>query len=66
MSDNILLMNWIDNATYSQLLKRWRHAPSGDHMFVGEVGDYYATNMANKKRLLSNEQQVQISKNIGF
>jgi len=66
MNDNLLLIKWINNATYSQLLERWRHAPSGDHMFIGEVGDHYANVMAEKKRLLSNDMQVKISKEIGW
>ena len=61
-----LLARWIDNATYKQLLERWRNAPSGDRMFVGSVGDYYGYIMAEQKRLLTESEQVKISKEIGW
>ena len=61
-----LLARWIDNATYSQLLERWRNALSGDRMFEGAVGNYYGYIMAEQKRLLTNSEQVKISKEIGW
>lgn len=61
-----LLTRWIDNASYYDLLKRWRFAPMGDNMFVGDVGNYYASIMAEKKRELSEEEQTQVSKSIGW
>jgi hypothetical protein len=33
---------WIDNATYEQLLARWRFEPLGSPWFQGELGDYYS------------------------
>ena len=41
---------WIDNASYTALLYKWRFAPSGDPMFQGDTGDYYAKVMAEKKK----------------
>jgi len=61
-----LLKQWIDRASYYALLDRWRHAPSGDIMFVGELGQYYSHVMANKKRKLTDAQQVQTSKDVGW
>lgn len=29
------LKNWIDNATYQELLRKWRFSPSGDPFFIG-------------------------------
>ena len=46
---NEKMKKWIDNATYEQLLSRWRFAPIGDLMFQGEVGDYYAEVMERKR-----------------
>lgn len=40
---------WIDAATYTELLRRWRHAPAGDPMFRGDVGHYYLKVMEAKK-----------------
>lgn len=55
---------WIDRASYEQLLSRWRFAPTGDPMFIGEVGDYYKKKMAEK--CSSNEEHVRVSKAIGW
>jgi hypothetical protein len=41
--------NWIDSASYEQLLSKWRHAALGDIMFQGETGKYYSTVMFRKR-----------------
>ena len=63
---NEKMKKWIDNATYEQLLSRWRFAPIGDLMFQGEVGDYYAEVMARKGEEVGNEEAVRASENIGW
>lgn len=60
------LKEQIDKMSYEQLLARWRFSPSGDPMFVGEIGKYYADVMSKKKSELSHEEQVRISKDIGW
>ena len=60
------MTEWVDNATYSQLLERWRHAPAGDEMFVGEFARYYSNVMHEKKLMLDDGMAVQISKEIGW
>jgi hypothetical protein len=57
--------NWIDTATYSQLLYRWRFAPIGEPMFVGDTGDYYKEKMF-QLRDQDPERAVQASKDIGW
>ena len=57
--------SWIDNASYMQLLDRWRFAPSGDEMFVGETGEYYAKVM-KEKRAVEPDGGVYASKTIGW
>lgn len=42
--------DWIDNATYEQLLAHWRFAPVGDRMFQDETGKYYVKVMEEKRR----------------
>ena len=54
---------WIDNASYEQLLEKWRFAPLGDPMFQGDTGVYFSTVMSEKKK---NCNHVQASKNIGW
>ncbi len=40
---------WIDNASYEELLGRWRRLPSGSSWFIGETGEYYSKVMARKR-----------------
>lgn len=55
---------WIDNATYRQLLDRWRNASIGDSIFLNEAGTYYEQTM--KKKRISDEAHTQASKEIGW
>ncbi|KKK50897.1 hypothetical protein LCGC14_3120440, partial [marine sediment metagenome] len=52
----------IDSEDYESLLRRWRFAPAGSPMFQGEVGDYYAKVMAEKRDSLPAGEQVRASK----
>jgi len=58
--------NIIDVMTYQQMLKLWRFAPSDHKMFQGEVGTYFSEIMKKKSKSLSQDELVQISKNIGW
>lgn len=57
---------WIDNASYTQLLSKWRFAPMGDPYFMDDTGEYFAKVMNEKKQQLSNSEQVKTSKSIGW
>lgn len=57
--------NWIDAAPYIELLRRWRFSEGGNSWFQGEVGDYYAKVMA-QKRDADPEAAVAASKAIGW
>jgi len=57
---------WIDNATYAQLLARWRNAPIGSPWFIGEVGEYYTKVMGEKKAALADGEHSETSKRIGW
>ena len=57
---------WIDNATYEQLLGKWRMAPAGDPMFQGDTGDYYSKVMAQKREDVGPAAHVAASKSIGW
>jgi len=63
---NEKMKKWIDEADYSQLLRKWRFAPTGDPFFQGEIGDYYAKIMAEKKEQIGDNIAVAISKEIGW
>lgn len=58
---------WIDNASYTTLLERWRFAPAGDPLFQGQTGEYYKQRMAElRNQPGGNEQHVAASKTIGW
>ena len=60
------MMDWIDNQDYESLLRKWRHAPSGDPLFVGgEVTKHYVKRM-NKLREATGDNGVAASKNVGW
>lgn len=60
---NERIKQWIDGASYEQLLSKWRYAPIGDMMLQGEIGEYYSKIMFQKK---STVDHVQASKNVGW
>lgn len=60
------MKQWIDNASYEQLLSKWRFAPAGDPFFQGEMGDYYSKKMAEKREEVGHAEHVRASKNIGW
>jgi len=60
------MKDWIDNASYEELLSKWRFAPIGDLFFQGEIGNYYSKKMAEKRKEMDISEHVKISKNIGW
>ncbi len=58
-------IEWIDGASYEQLLRRNRFAPVGDPMFQGAVGDHFMAVMA-EKRAAEPDHGVGASKRIGW
>lgn len=63
---NIETKKWIDNASYEQLLEKWRNAPVGSPFFQGGTGEYYAQVMQEKRESMDNSEHVKASKNIGW
>ena len=60
------LIDWIDKASYSSLLSKWRFGISGDPLFEGEVGKHFSKVMAEKRSALDPKTVVGISKALGF
>lgn len=56
----------IDAMDYEKMLRLYRFEPSGSPWFTGETGDYFHITMLEKKNALSNEEQVEISKRVGW
>jgi len=57
---------WIDNASYEQLLGRWRFAESRDPAVQGELGEYFQKVMREKRNALRESERVAASKNVGW
>lgn len=66
MSDIESMKKWIDDASYEDLLRRWRNAPVGDPFLQGEVGNYYAQVMKRRREEVGNDECVRASKSIGW
>lgn len=60
------MKDWIDSASYGQLLSRWRFAPVGSPWFQGEVGIYYEEVMRKKRQEVGSEEHTRTSKSIGW
>ena len=56
---------WIDEATYEELLRKWRFAPVGEPMFQGNTGKYYSKVM-KERRSANPAGHVSASKSIGW
>lgn len=57
---------WIDNASYEDLLRKWRFTPTGSPFFQGEMGNYYQVVMARKRQAAGEAEHVRASKAIGW
>jgi hypothetical protein len=57
---------WIDNASYESLLERWRNSPVGSPWFQGDLGDYYAKVMRERREKVGDAEHVRASKSIGW
>jgi len=60
------MKTWIDNASYEELLYKWRFAESGDPFFSGEMGEYYSKVIREKRDALEPGIAAAISKKIGW
>ena len=60
------IKEWIDNASYEELLRRWRFAPPGDPFFAGEMGEYYSRKIAERRKQVGEEEHTRASKSIGW
>ncbi len=60
------MKKWIDNASYEQLLSKWRFAPAGDPFFQDEIGNYYSEVMRKKKEECGPDAAVKASKKLGW
>ncbi len=54
------------NMDYETMLRMWRFSNGGHKYFHGELGYFFATEMATKKAQLSHDEKIAISKRVGF
>jgi hypothetical protein len=60
------MKQWIDNATYKQLLEKWRYASIGDSFFQGVISKYYVRVMLARRKLVGDKVHMQLSREIGW
>lgn len=60
------MKEWIKNASYQEMLEKWRFAPTGDPFFQGEIGKFYSTTMAAKRQEIGLDMASRISKRVGW
>lgn len=58
--------DWIDNATYDQLLWKWRFTDLSEAIFQGACGTYFAEVMAKHRMDMSAQEKVATSKRVGW
>jgi len=59
------MKKWIDEASYEDLLRRWRFS-EGDPIFQGDTGEYYKEMMGRRRREVGSAAHVAASKRIGW
>ena len=55
------MKQWIDNASYRQLLSKLRFTGSGDPFLEGEIGEYYKEVMGRKREEVGKGEHVRES-----
>jgi hypothetical protein len=58
--------NWINNASFETLFRKWRKAPLGDPYLQGECGQYFDKALKEKRKEITDEEYTEISKNLGW
>lgn len=65
MDDQSIIIQ-IDSLSYGSLIKIWRHGSSENPMLQGATGDHFSKVMKEQKDKLTHEDQVAISKLVGW
>lgn len=60
------LKAWIDSASYLELLRQWRFAPTGSPYFAGEVGEHFQKALVKKRTEVGDAAHVAASKALGW
>lgn len=57
---------WVDNASYEELLHKWRFTDLSEEYFQGELGGYFARVMATRRDAMTVREKVGASKRVGW
>ncbi len=57
---------WIDTASYEDLLAKWRFAPAGDPFFTGETALYFEAKMKTLRETIGSSGHAAASKRLGW
>ena len=60
------MLNWIKNASYEELLYKWRFEECGSPWFTGKIGEYFEKIFRAKQRETPASERVVASKHIGW
>lgn len=61
------MIAWIDNASFEDLFRKWRHAPLGDPFFSDvEVATHFEDVMQAKRKEINDAEYTATSKKIGW
>ena len=60
------MKHWIENASYEELLRKWRFATMGDPFFQGEIGLYYQDVMIRRRHEVGPAERIRASKVVGW
>jgi hypothetical protein len=60
------MIQWIDNASYEDLLRKWRFADVANPFFCAEVGAHYKEVMFKRRDEVGPEAAVAASKSVGW
>ena len=60
------MLEWIESASYAELLAKWRFEPVGSPWFSGPVADAYHAAMGQARDSLTDDERVAVSKGIGW
>jgi hypothetical protein len=58
--------DWLENASYSDLLRRWRFAPTSDPLVQDDAGIYFQQVLDRRRKEIGVDEHIRISKMIGF
>jgi hypothetical protein len=60
------MKDWIDKASYEDLLRKFRFESIGSHWCCGELGDYFESVLNQRRHDVGPEEHTRCSKKIGW